>query len=176
LILGSGIISTGLASTKYFRENIPLIFTMDINPDACLLTQKTSETNNCGGKVEAIRGNGLEAYMTFRHPFDLILCNPPYVPSPPDEFESESEESSLLRASWDGGMDGNQFVLPFLRTLPSLLSKDGRVYFLLSSWNRPEELMTSVLPGMGLQGHLVLKRAAGRERLSVWCIQWRFRD
>lgn len=166
LSLGSGVISTGLVSTRYFRENVPLIFTIDINPSACLLTQKTAETNNCNGKVENVLGDGLKACVTFRSPFDLVICNPPYVPSPPQEFESV-----LLPASWDGGTDGNKFISPFLKELPNLLSKHGRAYLLLSSWNEPEELMKLIYP-WGLTGHLVLKRVAGRERLSVWMIRW----
>lgn len=108
---------------------------------------------------------------TFRHSFDLILCNPPYVPSPPDEFEKESNEAAVLRASWDGGVNGNDFIIPFLESLPKLLAKKGRVYLLLSSWNHPEKLVDSHFPRLELEGHLVLKRIAGRERLSVWRIQ-----
>jgi len=159
---GSGIISTGVAQTNFFKQKIPFVFALDINPAACLLTRKTAEFNGVPGRIETIQGNGTK--KLFRHKFDLIFCNPPYVPT----VSVSETENKNLEASWAGGIDGNDFCIPFIQNIPEILNENGVLYLLLSSWNKPEYLMQEVITKFDLQGTLVLKRAAGRERLSVW--------
>lgn len=107
------------------------------------------------------------AMKCFREPFDLIVCNPPYVPVQPGE-NPEDERAGVLEKSWTGGPDGNDFIIPFLSNVGQILKNNGVLYLLLSSWNNPEWLCEKVAKPNGLQGSLVLKRSAGRERLSVW--------
>ncbi|CAG7720493.1 unnamed protein product [Allacma fusca] len=141
----------------------------NVNPSACLLAQATAEVNRVSSKVEPILMDG--TVPIFRLPlFDIVVCNPPYVPVMPEEkFElSGGLVESYLEKSWDGGPDGNSFIIPFLKTVPKLLTKTGALYLLLSSWNEPENLMGTVALEEGLVGTMVIKRQAGRERLSVW--------
>lgn len=165
---GSGILSTALAQTKYFKSNVPIVFAIDVNPCACLLTKETAELNVGVGRVEPIQANGQVCSRLFNCKFDLVICNPPYVPTENGAGEMQDEASKSLVASWDGGPDGNQFIIPFLRDIPSLLNDDGVLYLLLSSWNHPDFLIQEFIPKLQLKGKLVVKRAAGRERLSVW--------
>jgi release factor glutamine methyltransferase len=169
---GSGIISTALAKAGPLQSKLPVVFATDINRNACLLTQKTAQANlNIEGswtRVQTILVDGSrDVWKCFREPFDLIVCNPPYVPVIPGE-NKEDTEAGVLEKSWAGGPDGNEFILPFLSNIGSILSPSGVLYMLLSSWNNPEMLVESVAKPNGLQGSLVIKRAAGRERLSVW--------
>jgi len=166
---GSGIISTALAKSPVLSNVLPCVFAIDINPHACLLTQKTAEANIIGSsKVQPILVDGNKNLSkVFREPLDLIVCNPPYVPVVPGENE-EDAASGVLEKSWSGGPDGNEFIVPFLADVSSMLNPSGVLYLLLSSWNNPESLLEKVARPNGLEGTLVIKRTAGRERLSVW--------
>jgi len=166
---GSGIIS--IALTKAFlKANVPFpsIFSLDINPEACILTCKNALLNGLtDNRVQPILLEGsTSAMQCFREPFDIIVCNPPYVPVLSNE-NPEDKEAGLLEKSWSGGGDGNQFITPFLQNVCKILKEDGVVYILLSAWNKPEELC-NFAKQHGLRGSMVLARAAGRERLSVW--------
>lgn len=191
---GSGIISTALA--KSFRDknvNFPCVFAIDINPEATSLTQKNSLLNGLNDfRVQPILlgemiylsahdfihqklisfllyflDGAQSAFKCFRQPFDLIVCNPPYVPVQSGE-NPEDNSAGLLEKSWTGGIDGNEFITPFLSNVSKMLQPNGVLYLLLSSWNNPELLNSEIAQPNGLCGTLVIKRTAGRERLSVW--------
>jgi len=166
---GSGIISTAVAKSKILGGRVPCVIATDINPHAGLLTQETAEVNHIyDSRVQAILMDGASsAWKCFREPFDLIICNPPYVPVLPDE-NMEDKIAGVLEKSWSGGPDGNEFIIPFLSNIGRILSDCGVLYLLLSSWNNPEMLVEKIAKPNGLKGRLVIKRAAGRERLSVW--------
>lgn len=166
---GSGIISTAVAKSNILAGRLSCVFATDVNPHACLLTQKTAKVNQINDhRVQTLLLDGaMSAWKCFRQPFDLILCNPPYVPVLPGE-NVEDELSGVLEKSWSGGPDGNEFIIPFLSNIGRILSENGVLYLLLSSWNNPEMLVNDIARPNGLQGTLVIKRAAGRERLSVW--------
>ena len=79
---GSGIISTGLASV------LPnsMIFACDINPQACLASQKTSEINETAKNQSIIRMDFLNFFPFCDGKIDLLVCNPPYVATNDDEL------------------------------------------------------------------------------------------
>jgi len=166
---GSGIISIALAKALV-KAKVPLppMFSLDINPEACILTNTNALINGLTDhRVQPILLEGSKSAMDcFREPFDIIVCNPPYVPILPEEHP-EDKEAGLLEKAWSGGVDGNEFITPFLQNVGKILKEDGVLYLLLSSWNNPEQLCD--FAGVhGLRGTLVAARAAGRERLSVW--------
>ncbi|ODM94710.1 eRF1 methyltransferase catalytic subunit MTQ2 [Orchesella cincta] len=170
---GSGIVSTALAkSEKLLNGRLPCVFALDVNPNACLLTNKTGEANQVAtSSLHTILLDGRFCSRNpFRFQFDLVICNPPYVPILAGE-NTEDENSGLLQQSWDGGPDGNTFIIPFLSNVRHLLNNNGSLYLLLSSWNNPEMLVQDVANPNGLTGVQVIKRTAGRERLSVWKFQ-----
>lgn len=54
---------------------------IDINYDACLLSQKFSQEFNLN-EINIINMNILKGIHTrFLNSFDVIICNPPYVPT-----------------------------------------------------------------------------------------------
>jgi len=60
--------------------------------------------------------------------FDLILFNPPYLPS-----------KDIHDKTVDGGHRGTVVINRFLRELPRHLRSDGEALLLVSSFNSPEE-------------------------------------
>ncbi len=106
----------------------------DLSPDALAVAQINVERHGLQDRVKLVESDGLSACPG---PYDLILCNPPYVNAQsmaelPAEFRAEPE---LALA---GGSDGMDFVRALLRDAPSRLSPHGvlvleigheRVYF-----------------------------------------------
>ncbi|MEM6328800.1 MAG: methyltransferase [Planctomycetota bacterium] len=61
--------------------------------------------------------------------FDLILFNPPYVPTAVGEALRLNTRLTDERAMWDGGSDGLAVLREFLAQAPRRLAPGGRVLF-----------------------------------------------
>ena len=97
--------------------------------------------------------------------FDVILCNPPYVPAARDEV------SGPLVHAYAGGLpDGREVIDEILRVAGSCLAESGIFYLLLDERNGPDEVMREAAKH-GLSGSLVLRRKVPGELLSVWRLQ-----
>ena len=93
----------------------------DISTDALAVARINVDKHLLAERVQLVESDGLTAVPG---PFDLILCNPPYVNAQsmdalPAEYRAEPE---LALA---GGSDGMDFVRDLLRDLPSRLSPSG---------------------------------------------------
>ena len=93
----------------------------DLSTDALAVAQINVERHVLQDRVKMVESDGLSACPG---PYDLILCNPPYVNAQsmaelPAEFRAEPE---LALA---GGSDGMDFVRALLRDAPSRLSPHG---------------------------------------------------
>ncbi|KUG14138.1 protein-n(5)-glutamine methyltransferase prmc [hydrocarbon metagenome] len=60
--------------------------------------------------------------------FDLVLFNPPYLPTAPEERMDDWLEYAL-----DGGPDGRRVIAVFLAGVGRVLAPGGRVLLLISS-------------------------------------------
>lgn len=66
--------------------------------------------------------------------FDVIVFNPPYVPSEKIEVFST-----------DGGKDGCEVILKFIKKLKNHLNKEGVCYLLVSSHNNLKKIYNEIL-------------------------------
>jgi release factor glutamine methyltransferase len=108
---GSGYVAAGLA------DRATGVVATDINPHA----------------VECARARGVAAVRTdlfsgLSGPFDLVLFNPPYLPTIPDERIDDWLEYAL-----DGGPTGRATIERFIADLGRVLAPFGRVLLLVSS-------------------------------------------
>lgn len=92
---------------------------------------------------------------------DLLLFNPPYVPTPSAEVGSRG-----IEAAWAGGVAGREVIDVFVPLVPGLLSERGQLFMVLVQENRPDELVAQ-LHVLGLHAELVSAREAGIEDLCV---------
>jgi release factor glutamine methyltransferase len=116
---GSGYIAARL------REKSSLLIATDCNPHA----------------VQMAHGQGIDVILTdlaaaLRGPFDLILFNPPYLPTSPGERIDDPLEAAL-----DGGPDGRSVIARFAATVGEVLAPGGRILLLISSLTGPEEVI-----------------------------------
>jgi ribosomal protein L3 glutamine methyltransferase len=93
----------------------------DISADALAVARINVDRHALGERIRLVESDGLAAVTG---PYDLILCNPPYVNARsmaqlPPEYRAEPE---LALA---GGADGMDFVRRLLRDAPSRLSGHG---------------------------------------------------
>ncbi len=93
----------------------------DLSPDALDVARINVERYGLEGRVALALSDGLSAVPG---PWDLILCNPPYVNAAsmaalPQEYRAEPE---LALA---GGADGMDFVRRLLADAPAALREDG---------------------------------------------------
>lgn len=109
---GSGIVAASLPPCH-------LLVATDINPYA------VHEAYARGVPVIRTTMN-----MGIRECFDLVLFNPPYLPTPPSERCDDWLECAL-----DGGADGNEVIRIFIALLPGMLCVSGSALLLISSLN-----------------------------------------
>ncbi|KAG6891049.1 hypothetical protein C0995_014137 [Termitomyces sp. Mi166 len=65
---------------------------------------------------------------------DIILFNPPYVPTMPEEM-SDAQDRRGISGSWAGGTDGMNVTNIFLDQVEELLSEQGRFYLVAVAEN-----------------------------------------
>ncbi len=94
----------------------------DISDDALAVAAINTERHGLQARLSLVHSDGLSALMPPAHkPFDLILCNPPYVcqasmDALPAEYRAEPE---LALA---GGTDGMDFVRQLFKDAPACMS------------------------------------------------------
>jgi len=93
----------------------------DISPHALEVARINVERHGLAGRIRLVRSDALAA---LDGPYDLILCNPPYVNAQtmaqlPQEFRAEPEMALA------GGTDGMDFVRRLLRDAPAKMAADG---------------------------------------------------
>lgn len=113
---GSGYVAAGLLGRA------ASVVATDINPHA----------------VASARARGLAAVRTdlfagLSGPFDLIVFNPPYLPTLPEERIDDWLEYAL-----DGGPTGRVVIERFVAGVGRILSPFGRVLLLVSSLTCPD--------------------------------------
>lgn len=97
----------------------------DLSADALAVARRNVERHRLADRITLVQGDGLDAVAGAEcEPFDLILCNPPYVNAEsmaalPPEYRAEPE---LALA---GGADGMDFVRRLLHEVPRHLSAHG---------------------------------------------------
>ncbi|TFV33480.1 methyltransferase domain-containing protein [Streptomyces sp. T1317-0309] len=79
--------------------------------------------------------------------FDLVVCNPPYVPAP-DSTEDDDGRAQTGRA-WDAGQDGRAILDRICGEVPQALRPGGVLLMVQSALSRPEETLLQ-LNGSGL--------------------------
>ena len=156
---GSGTVITYLAllmDDKHKCRNVYLA--LDVNVQASRMTQGTALHN--GAKVDSVNSS---LFSGFRLPLglDVLVFNPPYVPTPSEEVQSQG-----IEAAWAGGKQGREVIDQFLPLLPRLLAPTGCCYMILVEENRPADV-SRVLAQLGFTGEVIKSKRARNELLHV---------
>jgi release factor glutamine methyltransferase len=152
---GSGYIASGIIGLvkKTKLDTCSLVMGTDINPHAVRCTREKG--------VEVVRMNLFDG---LRGPFDLIVFNPPYLPTRPEERVEDWLEHAL-----DGGPDGRAVLSRFAKDVGMVLAPGGRVLLLISSLTG-EEAVIEIFTRLSYRVEIVTKRRVFDEDLLVFRI------
>ncbi|XP_038052223.1 methyltransferase N6AMT1-like isoform X2 [Patiria miniata] len=154
---GSGVVITFLAQ---LLNNFSMCLAVDRNPKAATSTKRTAAQN--GVAVEVVNSDLLSALQPHLHGnVDVLVFNPPYVVTPPEEVGSSS-----IASSWAGGTNGREVLDRLLPHVGQLLSAEGVFYLLVIKENKPDDIR-QILAEQKLSCEVLIERRAGPEHLSV---------
>ncbi|KAJ7169500.1 S-adenosyl-L-methionine-dependent methyltransferase [Mycena filopes] len=137
----------------------------DINPYACKCSAATGRQNKV--PLEVVNASlGHPLLSRLHNSVDIILFNPPYVPTISDEA-SGAQNYRDIGGSWAGGQDGMQVTDRFFPQVADLLSPLGRFYLVAVAQNNIPAIQRRMRENHALESKIVLQRRAGREHLSV---------
>eukprot|EP01138_Halocafeteria_seosinensis_P016396 gb/GECG01016727.1/.p1 GENE.gb/GECG01016727.1/~~gb/GECG01016727.1/.p1 ORF type:complete len:232 (+),score=28.37 gb/GECG01016727.1/:1-696(+) len=160
---GSGVIST------YFSQLMAagpspthtVVFAVELGVAACRETSATCRLNEINN-VEIVRDSLAESMQhRLKGKVDVILFNPPYVPTPSEEVASKS-----IEASWAGGVKGREVIDKFLRMMSTVLSKEGCAYMVAVAENDISDI-TSLMLTYRMSTQVVKHQRAMNEALYI---------
>ncbi|MCJ7445413.1 MAG: methyltransferase [Methanotrichaceae archaeon] len=103
--------------SREIADKVKCIIATDINPSALRIAK---HYNIPTVMADLLRG--------FKAKFDLIIFNPPYLPTAPEE-----KSRKWINQALDGGENGRETIFRFLEQINENLSPKGRSLLLISS-------------------------------------------
>jgi release factor glutamine methyltransferase len=117
---GTGCIAIALAAKCPNAK----ILASDISPDALVLAKENAAKNNV--QIEFLQGDGFAALPSDAR-FDLIISNPPYIPTAEIETLQPEVRDFDPRQALDGGADGLDFYRRFALEAKTFLKPGGKI-------------------------------------------------
>jgi release factor glutamine methyltransferase len=141
---GSGYIASEL------RRITPNVVATDINPHAVRMAKEKG--------VEVVRTDLVAGLCGT---FDLIVFNPPYLPT-----RQEERVEDWLERALDGGPSGREVIERFLRDIERVLAPGGRILLLISSLTG-KGAVDDLISQQGFHGRIVQSTVIEGEELLV---------
>ncbi len=132
---GSGIITIALAREFPLNSYVA----SDISPGALALAKKNCEKWCPGSSVSFFGGNMLGPISSVSGKFDLIVSNPPYIPT--EDIESLQQEVKDFEPfkALDGSVDGLSCIGHIIKTAWAYLNESGAL-FLETGFDQREQV------------------------------------
>jgi release factor glutamine methyltransferase len=169
-----------LECVKKYKGNRAL----EIGVGSCIITEallkQFSLVAGSDIDVESLRfckQRGLDAHLAccdaasaFRGEFDLIVSNPPYLPSQINR-DKNLETSPVARSARpdiavEGGLKGIELTLHFIKSALPLLKQDGAILIVVSS-HADLSALASELHGLDLSSKIVVEKKLFFEEIAV---------
>lgn len=112
----------------YLAHELPSVrvTTVDISPAALTVARENARRHGVLNRVDFLEGDGFAALPPGRQ-FDLIVSNPPYIPSAEIEALEPEVRDHDPRLALDGGPDGLDFYRRIAAEAPSWLKAGGKL-------------------------------------------------
>jgi len=161
LCCGSGVIAVSVVK----RVARTVATAVDVTDIATDVAARNADLNCVGRRVDCIRADAIEFLENSPHRFDVIACNPPYVPT--DDLASLAPEIKLHepRLGLDGGRGGLDFYCAIVHVLRRSLKPGGAAFFEIGAGQA--ERVCELLAGESLTDVSVYKDYAGQNRVVV---------
>ncbi|XP_073039622.1 uncharacterized protein [Primulina eburnea] len=157
---GSGYVITSLALLLGSDAPSAYYIATDINPHAVRVTQETIEAHGCHAELVITDiASGLEKRLN--RLVDVLVVNPPYVPTPEEEVGC-----SGITSSWAGGENGRNVIDRILPVADKILSDKGWLYLVTLTENNPLEICLQ-MRRKGYASRIILQRSTQEENLHI---------
>ncbi|MBI5884197.1 MAG: peptide chain release factor N(5)-glutamine methyltransferase [Elusimicrobia bacterium] len=155
---GSGCLAVYLA--KRFPD--ASVTATDISPKALFLARRNAAAHGVGARIRFLKADLFRPWKGGR--FDLMVSNPPYVPSPRLSTLSP-EVRAEPRLALDGGRDGLDAIRAIVRAAPGMLAPRGRLVLEMDRGHGRR--VRALLESAGFSGAAVLKDYQGFDRVAT---------
>jgi release factor glutamine methyltransferase len=146
LCTGSGVVAVAAAQLGALS-----VTAFDICPRAVRCSRANAES--AGVQVNAQIGSVTDALA--RGPFDVVVSNPPYMPTGPEnDSERIPQEAGPARA-WSAGDDGRLVLDPLCAAAPDLLTDGGTMLIVQSEFSDVEQSLVE-LRARGLDAEILM--------------------
>jgi len=119
---GTGCIAIALAAKCPNAK----ITALDVSPEALALARENAARNEVAKRIDFFQGDGFAAFPAETQ-FNLIVSNPPYIPSAEITTLQPEVRDFDPRAALDGGADGLDFYRMFAAQAKPFLKPDGKI-------------------------------------------------
>ena len=148
LCTGSGVVAIGAA-----EQGAASVTAFDICPRAV----RCARANALASGVDVDVHLGSWARAAEFGPFDLIVCNPPYVPHDPTAECDPLPTFVGPPRAWDAGRDGRLVLDPLCAAVPDLLDHGGSLLLVQSEFADPRRTL-GALASVGLDTEIVARQ------------------
>lgn len=125
LCCGSGCLGCAIA----YELPAARVVMADINPEALAVSKKNVALNGLGHRVICVEADALAPPPMMMGSYDLIVCNPPYIPSGDIAGLDKSVREFEPLLALDGGEDGLDFYRAVVRHWKPLLREGATLLF-----------------------------------------------
>jgi release factor glutamine methyltransferase len=162
LCTGSGCIAAAIA--RHLKNAV--VVATDLSPAAVAVARRNVERLGLAQRVIVEQGDLFEPLQRLvdMRPFELIVANPPYIPTGQIEALDRSVRAYEPLAALDGGMDGLALHRRILAQAPGRLVPGGRIYLEIAF--DQGKLALDIAGGYAdFEDVRLLKDAGGRDRV-----------
>jgi len=145
LCTGSGVV--GIAAAEQGASQVTAL-------DVCSRSVRCARMNASSAGVDVKVHLGSWARAAEFGPFDLVVCNPPYVPHDPDAPSAPIPSNIGSARAWDAGHDGRLVLDPLCAAVPDLLAPGGNLLLVQSEFAVPRQTLAA-LAEAGLDAEVV---------------------
>ncbi|MBJ7290701.1 MAG: methyltransferase [Williamsia sp.] len=121
---GSGVVAIAAAGS-----GAAAVTAVDLCSNAARCAQDNADA--AGLDVDVLVGSFPEALAA--GPYDVVLCNPPYVPAP--SIEDQVTPLTGPTQAWDASVDGRLVLDPLCAIAPDLLADNGTLLVVQSEYS-----------------------------------------
>lgn len=145
LCTGSGVVAIAAAD-----QGASEVAAYDICPRAVHFARQRASTAGVDVAVHL----GSWARATESGPYDLVVCNPPYVPYDPNVENLDLPSHIGPARAWDAGHDGRMILDPLCASVRDLLSDGGTMLLVQSEFAEPRKTLAA-LASCGLDAEIL---------------------
>lgn len=145
LCTGSGVV--GIAAGEQGASQVMAF-------DVCSRAVRHARVNALSAGVDVDVHLGSWARAAEFGPFDVVVCNPPYVPHDPDVAYAPIPPDTGPARAWDAGPDGRLVLDPLCEAVPELLAPGGTFLLVQSEFAVPRQTLAA-LASAGLDAEIV---------------------